>query len=227
MIASYRIRKFNVLVGLLAGLSICGSVNAASFDCAKASKPFEKLICSNPELDEADGAMGLAYKDAVQSVPLKGFVSLSQRWFVAGYSSCTLDNSGKNQFDKSAVSRCVAVAKARAEELKSYSTSKFYSNAQGKFSQEDLAIVQYVKSGKNMVKMWGNWMPDAYQHKPFPNGVMCDIDAELLPAKGGFRTDSTDDAVLKFTDQSVTISTWIMCSPRTGISEGDYKRIRN
>lgn len=214
------------LIVLILGFATSATY-AASFDCAKASKPFEKLICANPELDEADTAMGQAYKDAVQSVPLKGFVSLNQRWFVSGYSSCTFDKSGKNQFDKSAVSRCVTAAKMRTEELKSYSTSKFYSNAQGKFNQEDLAILQFVKDGKNMVKMWGNWMPDAYQPKPFPNGVVCDIDAELLPTKGGFKTQSTDDAVLKFTDTSLTISSWIMCSARTGIGEGDYKRVRN
>lgn len=218
--------NFLRLFFIFTGLSFSAAAGAASFDCAKASKPFEKLICSNPELDEADGAMGLAYRNAVQSVPLKGFVSLSQRWFVAGYPTCMLDNSGKNQFDKSAVSRCVAAAKARTEELKSYSTSKIYSNVQGKFTQEDLAILQYAKSGKNMVKMWGNWMPDAYQPKPFPNGVMCDIDAELLPTKGGLKTELTDDAVLKFTEGNVTISTSIMCSPRTSITEGDYKRIK-
>ena len=218
---------FPVLLGAFLVVSTVSSAYGASFECSKASKPLEKLICSNPELDSADGAMGAAYKEALQSVPLKGFVALNQRWFNSGYGSCMVDKTGKVQTDPPAVHRCITAAKYRTEELRSFLTAKFYSNTSSKFTQEDLAILNYVKNGKSMVKLWGNWMPDAYQPKPFPNGVICDIDAELTPTNGGFKTESTDEAIFKFTDNSASIRSSIMCSPRTGIAEGDYKRSRN
>jgi hypothetical protein len=69
-------------------------------------------------------------------------------------------------------------------------------------------------------------MPDAYNPRPFPQGVWCDFDDELKPVKGGFITDSTDDTVFAVTDAAVTIRSYIMCSPRTGIGEGTYRRVR-
>ena len=47
------------------------SASAASFDCAKARRPIEKLICSTPELDAADTRMGEVFKQINAGFPLK------------------------------------------------------------------------------------------------------------------------------------------------------------
>lgn len=200
---------------------------AASFDCAKASKPLERFICGTPELDAADAKMGEIYKQVNATFPLKGFVSTTQRMFVSNYNSCMYDGrTGKPQTDAAAVTRCVKFVTDRSNELQSYMQAKVYSDAAGKFDYESLAILNYTANGRNMIQLWGNWMPDAYNHKPFPAGVVCDINAELKPTKGGYKTDRTDDTIIQITDGSVKLSEGIMCTPRTSISAETYKRIR-
>ena len=68
---------------------------AASFDCAKAQRPLEKFICSNPQLNSADEQMGSVFKEVNASFPLKGFALLTQRRFIADYPTCMLDGRGK------------------------------------------------------------------------------------------------------------------------------------
>lgn len=218
-------KRLTILVVSLLGASHIA--NAASFDCGKASKPLEKFICATPELDAADAKMGEIYKQVNASFPLKGFVPITQRMFVAGYNSCMVDGrTGKIQTDSAAANRCTKYVNERNAELQGYLQAKVYSNATGKFDQESLAILNYVNNGKNMIRLWGNWMPDAYNPKPFPAGVVCDINAELIPTKGGYKTDQTDDVIIQITDLSVNLSGSIMCTPRTSISDGAYKRVR-
>jgi uncharacterized protein len=55
-----------LIAGILISLGILlgFSVNAASFDCSKASTPYEKAVCSNPNLSSLDDQLASAYKDA-------------------------------------------------------------------------------------------------------------------------------------------------------------------
>jgi uncharacterized protein len=52
----------SLLGSLLAGLP---AVRAASFDCAKAKTPVEKMICSDAALSELDGRLASAYRRAL------------------------------------------------------------------------------------------------------------------------------------------------------------------
>jgi len=52
----------NLLFSL--AILLCASAFAASFDCIKASTPFEKAICSNPNISALDDRMMEAYKNA-------------------------------------------------------------------------------------------------------------------------------------------------------------------
>jgi hypothetical protein len=115
---------------------------------------------------------------------------------------------------------------SRIAELRQYGQSKVYSNATSKFTQDDLAILITTSGTKNQIKFWGNWMPDAYQPAPFPEGRLCDLDADLIQTKGGFKTDQTDDVIISISDTAVQLSGFISCSPRTGIADGSYKRIK-
>lgn len=58
-----------VVFGLLAFVIQCGLTNAvaASFNCAKASKHVERLICASAQLSDADTALGQAYALAMSS----------------------------------------------------------------------------------------------------------------------------------------------------------------
>ena len=55
----------------VAGLAtvLAASVHAASFDCAKAARPAEKLICSDPRLNAADEDMGQRYRASLARLP--------------------------------------------------------------------------------------------------------------------------------------------------------------
>ncbi len=43
--------------------------HAQSFDCAKAARPTERIICANPDLARADTTLGIVYKDVHDAVP--------------------------------------------------------------------------------------------------------------------------------------------------------------
>lgn len=202
------------------------SASAASFDCAKAKRPLEKLICSNAELDATDTHLGEIYTQINASFPLKNFVRTTQQVFLAGYPSCLVDgNSGRPATTTDAVRNCIAMAQERIVELKSLAQANVYSDANGKFSPENMAILTFTRKGRNMIGFWGNWMPDGFRPKPFPDGFLCVIESELKPVKGGFKTDETSDAVFSISDNFIRISEVISCTPRNGIADGDYRRV--
>lgn len=217
---------FKRFIWCAALMVVASQTFAASFDCAKARRPLEKLICAHPELDAADTRMGDVYKQVNAGFPLKGFVSTTQRFFVAGYAQCMQDSKGQISNGADAVKRCVKVVHDRTTELQLLVQSKVYAESADKFTHDRLAVLVYQAHGLNRIRLWGNWMPDAYNHQPFPQGVVCDIDDELKPAKGGFVTDSTDETLLEVSETAVKIRSFISCSPRTGIAEGTYRRVR-
>lgn len=199
---------------------------SASFDCRKASRPIEKFICSSPELDAADGRMGEAYRRVNASFPLKGFVQATQRGFLAGYPYCMHGLDNRPSTGPAALRRCVDMVQRRTAEIESYERAVVYASVAGPFTHDDLAILVYGPEGRKRVRMWGNWMPDAFDPKPFPAGAICDIDDDLKPARGGFVLDGYDDAVMRFSDGEMKLKGYIMCSARTVIGEGSYKRVR-
>lgn len=203
-----------------------GNSLAASFDCGKAKRPLEKLICSSPELDAADTRMGEVFKQVNAGFPLKGFLLATQRVFLSGYPYCMTDDTGKALSGTVAARRCAALVRARTAEIEAQALAKVYSNAGDKFTHDSLAILVYSSDGRKRIRLWGNWMPDAYNPQPFPDGKLCDLDEELKPVKGGYRIDMSDEAVFSISDTSVNISEYIMCTPRNGIGPGSYRRAR-
>ena len=82
---------------ILAGLLLLGAVpaaQAASFDCAKASTPVEKAICSNPDLGRRDEVLAKAYATALGGLSdeAKAAVQAGQRdWLGYAALACTKD----------------------------------------------------------------------------------------------------------------------------------------
>jgi uncharacterized protein YecT (DUF1311 family) len=213
-------------VALLALLTLSAMSHAASFDCGKARRPIEKFICSQPELDAADTRLGEVFKQVHAGFPSKGFLLATQRVFVADYPSCLTDDQGKTSSGPASVRRCVNLVKERIQALESQALALVYSDAPAKFAHDGLTILLYNSQGQQRIRLWGNWMPDAYKPEPFPAGKLCDLDAALKPVKGGFKTDDTDDAVFVITESQLSISEYIMCTPRNGIAPGPYRRLR-
>lgn len=56
-----------VAAALLGCLGLAVSAQGASFECAKASTPAERLICDNPYISELDDKLGVAYKAALKN----------------------------------------------------------------------------------------------------------------------------------------------------------------
>jgi uncharacterized protein len=56
---NFRLKLF-LTIGMFASLTV---VHAASFDCAKASAPTEKMICQNPSISKLDDRLSEAYKE--------------------------------------------------------------------------------------------------------------------------------------------------------------------
>jgi uncharacterized protein len=99
-------------------LLLMNSAFAASFDCAKAQRPLEKLICSNPQLNSADEQMGNTFKEINASFPLKGFIMLTQRRFIAEYPNCMVDGKGKAVATPATANACLQLVQSRIAELR-------------------------------------------------------------------------------------------------------------
>jgi uncharacterized protein len=73
----------------LAVLQAATAAHAASFDCAKAATPVEKLVCSNPALSRTDEELAKAYRSALASSGDKTRLRDEQRlWIRATRDRC-------------------------------------------------------------------------------------------------------------------------------------------
>ncbi len=83
-----------LVTGLGMLLLASGGAQAASFDCKKATTPFEVAICTNPELSKADEVLAVSYATAIGglSKPAAAEVQKGQRtWLEFAQKSCTDD----------------------------------------------------------------------------------------------------------------------------------------
>lgn len=60
-----------------------------SFDCSKAAKPQEKLICTDGELAKLDTMLSEAYKAAAQSNGKASILQAQRQWIKQSFNSCT------------------------------------------------------------------------------------------------------------------------------------------
>jgi len=191
--------------------------HAASFDCTKARSKLELLICNNPSLNDADTAMGIAYKNALNTFPVKGFVKSSQIAFLSNYKYC-IDEKNLN----ASLNNCLSQTNERTQELKNYTLSKVYFNGTGTFNPEDSVLQIYPKNGKQYISMFGSFMPDMNRPEPFPRGFICIQELELKRVNG--KLIPKDDDWKVDISESKIIADFYSCSPRNGIS-GEYRRV--
>lgn len=82
---------------LIAALAAVSTVHAASFDCAKATKPVEKVICTTPSLSQADETLAQDYRRLMEGLPpaLKPILQKGQRsWLAYVPLYCSSDGRG-------------------------------------------------------------------------------------------------------------------------------------
>jgi uncharacterized protein len=80
-----------VVGSLLAGLTAATpAARAASFDCAKAKAPVEKMICSDAALSDLDGRLAVTYRRALGLAADPEALKAEQRaWLTGERKSCT------------------------------------------------------------------------------------------------------------------------------------------
>jgi len=72
----------------LAALVLSGTVQAASFDCAKAQSKVEKMICADAELSKLDEEMARAYATSLQDKSRANAARQTQRQWVKERNKC-------------------------------------------------------------------------------------------------------------------------------------------
>ena len=67
---------------------LAGPAQAAGIDCTKAKTPVERMLCADPALRAADGAVADAFAAALAAAPDQGAVRACQRQWLAARNAC-------------------------------------------------------------------------------------------------------------------------------------------
>lgn len=112
---------WRLLTGLGLVLVASSVAQAASFDCKKATTPFEIAICSNPELSKADDTLSIAYQTAIGglSKPALADVQKGQRaWLDYAQKACTDDAAlPKGKYPDEQINCLISTVTSRATRL--------------------------------------------------------------------------------------------------------------
>lgn len=90
---------------LLAYLALMTTVQAASFDCTKASTKIEKMICRDAELSKFDDDLALAYQHTLDQSDDKQKVIIEQRLWLKNIRNACKDESCLKQSYQSRISQ--------------------------------------------------------------------------------------------------------------------------
>ena len=191
--------------------------HSASFDCKKASTQHEKLICSIPELSEADSRLGNTYSSIIKIFKFPELIKQDQKSWLNEYRNCGV------------LAKCLDLIKNRINELNKYQKASLYTNyKENKFSANEGTIVIFDESTSKTARFLGNWMtdmnmdPNKIKGYPF-DGKWCDEDVDLVKKGNVFVSkDSSNEISLIIDASKIVMQGHLMCSPRTGFGEGIY-----
>jgi uncharacterized protein len=104
----------------IAAIAVAFDTDAASFDCARAARPQEKLVCSDPGLSNLDEQMATSYWTArsLLSEPGRGALLAGQRSWLRYWPRDCSSARGSLVFDADAVKCATARYEKRIEALK-------------------------------------------------------------------------------------------------------------
>lgn len=83
-----RLAMKTVLLFVVQPLCFAVNVQAASFDCAKASTKVEKIICDNPEISQLDDELSASYKTALQDEKHAESIRQAQKQWMRERNGC-------------------------------------------------------------------------------------------------------------------------------------------
>ncbi len=197
-----------------AALCTTSPAGAASFDCARSRTAHEHHICNSPALDKADGDMGIAFKAAVASFPVRGAVLAVQQVFLTGYRHCDQPDDGN----------CLDELRQQTAKLQSMVGAAVYASTEhgAAFGPEDALFWMTPGTARAELHYFGAYMPDMVRPDTFPNGVVCDDEVTLAKTAKGFE-GREDGNEIDVTDGAVVSK--LGCGARTGLF-GTTPRVR-
>jgi hypothetical protein len=201
-----------------------GDVQAASFDCNKAKTRIEKRICSDPALSKADEQLAIAYSETLKAFIVPEFIKDSQRSWLSTVPSCLTAGTGDNPDGQT----CIGLYLSRIEALHLYATAKVYSNYGRNYSYDRVTMLVYRKDNALWLEWFGDWMPDAYKPKPFPNGFLAQDGGKLIPKGDRYGLEDRDDADISVSDDKISFGGefGMMLTARQAPLKGDYARVK-
>ena len=212
--------KFLGLVVLLLGLP-ASAPQAASFDCAKAKTPLELKICREPALGKADEALAKVYRERLRDFPIPGFIKDSQRAWLNMAQQCLLLETSKSS------DTCLSLYQARIEALDHYGDAKIYTDYGKAFDHEQTTLLLYERNGGLWLDWYGDWMPDAYRPKPFPDGYLAQDGGALIAKDGKYTSTDHDDAIVTIIEEKITFGgDGMSLTARQGSVRGDFPRVK-
>ena len=219
--------KSSILGAVLLTISLVipfSNIHAASFDCKKAKSKLEKRVCSDPALSKADEQLAEAYNAALKGFILPGFIKDSQRAWLSWAPLCLTAGTGDDPNGQT----CDSLYAARIEALHSYATAKVYTIYGKKYSYERVTLLVYRKDNALWMEWFGDWMPDAYKPKPFPDGFLAQDGGKLIPKADKYGLADHDDADISVSDDKISFGGefGMMLTPRQAPLSGDYARVK-
>jgi uncharacterized protein len=88
-----QMNKWAIAITSSIGLLLISPVMAASFDCSKASNPYEKAVCANPNLSSLDDQLAVVYKNARAKSPDPEALRKTQIDWIKATRQCASDTS--------------------------------------------------------------------------------------------------------------------------------------
>jgi uncharacterized protein len=213
-------RNFSLIFAIFISISIQG--NAASFDCGRASARHEKLICSTPDLSDADGRMGQVYLETIKAFTFPAFIKENQKAWLSYYKSC--GNAKK----------CIEILNERIRELNELKGSQVYTNYAGdKVVTGGGTIIIKDKGTSKDAQFFGYWRQDVHMDpmkiKGYPyDGTICDENVQLVKSSGKWIPEDKNGfsfvgLVLAIEVDKIVILTESFCNNNL-IQKGVYKK---
>lgn len=196
--------------------------HAASFDCAKARSPMEKLICADSRLSSLDEQLNAAYREAIARTDAKSLLATWQRGWLKSYdvTQCKDAQCLSIEFGKR-LSLLQSVAPGSHPAAKW--NGKFIRYVNGKVDKDTANLLLIGMSG-NRIYVEG----DALWHGPnaangqVNTGEMLGL-GELKAGKGVFDLDGCT-ATMAIKDGGIHVEEASGCGGMNVSFVGEYKR---
>ena len=207
----------NFKIALLALAFAAPLASAASFNCAKAVSPVEKMVCANPELSRLDDYLNGSYKRAVERV---GDKLAMREWQRSWLKSGTLNDCKTTECVKLAYGTRV---KLLDDAVKSPWNGHYVRQYKGKADRNTAEIV-LVASGEGSVTGEGStmWLG--------PNAANGQVNVGEFSAVGSFTggnlifEESECHVSAKLKGGRLVVEDNNMCGGNNATFSGEYRR---